>query len=89
MSRIRNQGIISLPLVILSNFILTQYAFAAGPSTTAMLAAVSKIPYQTAALPDVGDKVLTKNKAPLIHDDVWVARRDAEDRRYRLRKKAF
>lgn len=79
MSRIKNQAMISFPLVVLSNIILAHSALAAGPSTTAMLAAVSKIPYQTGAVPLATQKTVT-NQAPLIHDDVWVAERTREDR---------
>ncbi len=74
----KNQGLISLPLVVLSNLLMTQNVFAAGASTTAMLAAVSKMPYQTASMPDATTKAVTKNQAPLIHDDVWIAVRKSE-----------
>lgn len=71
----KNQRLISFPLVVLTNLLVTQPAFAAGPSTTAMLAAVSKIPYQSAGIPGTSSRTVTRNQAPLIHDDVWVARR--------------
>lgn len=69
----RNQGLISFPLVVLTNLLVTHHAFAAGPSTTAMLVAVRNIPYQTSGIPDTSGKAVTKNLTPLIHDDVWVA----------------
>lgn len=81
MSRIKNQGIISFPLVIFASVLLAQSAVAAGPSTTALLAAVSKIPYQAGDMPITKQKTVTNNQGPLIHDDVWVAERMRDDRR--------
>lgn len=89
MSRMRNQAMISFPLVVISNILLTHGALAASPSTTAMLAAVSKIPYQTDIVPVATQKAVTNNQAPLIHDDVWVAHRDQKDRHYRLPEEVF
>jgi hypothetical protein len=59
MSRMKNQAMISFPLFVISNILLTHGALAASPSTTAMLAAVSKIPYQTDIVPVATQKAVT------------------------------
>lgn len=70
----KNTALISLPLAILSSFMLAQSAVAAGGiSTTAMLAAVTEIYRKPVTVP-TAQQTITKQEKIMIHDDVWVAK---------------